>query len=115
MEKETGSRMKTASILLALVFVLGFCRKAGAVDYVFVWGEQVFGIADAEVTQTLDANENVIDEAVVASAVYFGPLGYLQVPCTATQGLIGFCVIFAMLFILPAVLTVRWKRKRAVE
>jgi hypothetical protein len=98
------------TILLAIVLVLGFVSEAGAADYIFTWGEQVFGIYDAGYTQLLDANENIIDEIVVAEVV-FGPLGSYRVPFTATQGLVGFCVILGTLIVVPAVLVT--KRKRA--
>jgi hypothetical protein len=103
--------MKAASILLALVFVLGFSSKAGASgivaysehNYTFKVGEQTLGFADyySDMAQRQVSN------------VYLGTFGTHEVLFTATQGLIGFCCILATLIILPALLTVRWKKKRA--
>lgn len=42
-----------------------------------------------------------------------GPFGPHHVPFTATQGLVGFGAIVVGLVALVAVLSVRWKRKRA--
>jgi hypothetical protein len=103
--------MRTASILLALVVVLGFLREAGAYstsdrfypDYTVQIGEYRIGFRDHRHGDTL--NFSVVD---------LGPFGeYHKVPFTATQGLAGFCFIVAMLIIVPVALTVRWKRKGA--
>jgi hypothetical protein len=113
-EKETNriGFMKAASILLALVVVLGIAREAGADlmqsvhnTYVISIGEQRFGFEDGDwIGWGTQGNW---------SSIYLGPLGPHRNPFTATQGLVGFCVIVAMLVIVPAVLTVRWKRRAA--
>src|SRR5689334_18059355 len=106
--------MRPASILLALAVVLGFVSEAEAYifpppthDYTVTIGSNEIGFQDW-------VGQNVFGETgSVLCQVRLGPLGIHQVPFTATQGLIGFCLILAMLIIVPAVLTVRWKRKRA--
>jgi hypothetical protein len=99
--------MKAASILLALVIVLGFVSEAGAsktrkdTDYtVEVFGRLV-GFQD------LKSGD---DEW---GMIWLGPLGGYDILCTATQGLVGFCCILATLVIVPVVLTVRLKKKKA--
>jgi hypothetical protein len=104
--------MRTASVLLALVVALGFVREAGAIpianvnndDYSIWWGMQRFGFHDGTSTKS--------DGTIVRwSFVNLGPLGSYQVPFTATQGLVGFCLIIIGLIALVTTLTVRWKRK----
>jgi hypothetical protein len=103
--------VKTASILLALVVVLGFCREAGAEEeevyfhkhkyFITVAGE-TFGFGDGIVRY------GGVDEYY--SVVRLGPMETIRVPFAATQGLVGFCCILATLIIVPAVLTVRWRK-----
>lgn len=108
--------MKAASILLALVAVLGFCREAGARDFFrfpevccrrnVTVGPYSFGFVDYGLTET---------DPKPWTVMYACPLGSHSVPFTATQGLIGFIVILVMLISLPIVLTVRWKKKRVAQ
>jgi hypothetical protein len=51
----------------------------------------------------------------VGSKLHMGPLGEFNVPFSATQGLIGCCVVVGMLAVLPALVVSRSARKRAVE
>jgi hypothetical protein len=104
--------MRTASILLAWVIVLGFGSQEafsqvdpGPIvpvipinDYTFDIGEQTFGFVDFPNGESI---------------VCIGPLGQIDLSFTATQGLIGFCVILTTLVVLPVVLTVRWKKRAA--
>jgi hypothetical protein len=108
--------MRTASILLLLVLVLGLVSEAGAyggrrveTDYTFSMGEHQFGFWGGREYSCIPDS----DPPPRWSEVMLGPLGTHEVPFTATQGLIGFCCILATLIILPVVLTVRWKKKRA--
>jgi hypothetical protein len=48
-----------------------------------------------------------------ATELYLGPFGKYKVPYTATQGLVGFCVIVVGMLALVTVGTMLWKRKRA--
>lgn len=104
--------MRHASILLTLVVMLGKAREAGACppniveNHSVIIGDYAFGFCDVEVS--------------VPGTVYgawtqmcCGPLGDYAVPFTATQGLVGFIVIVAVLFIVPIVVVVGWKWKRA--
>jgi hypothetical protein len=43
--------------------------------------------------------------------VFAGPAGTFDIPCSAVQGLIGFCLAVAVLIALIVVATVRWKRR----
>jgi hypothetical protein len=106
--------MRTASILLALVVVLGFVREATAFteepyicrDYSVVVREHRLGFADwACVTPDWKSTR-------VWSCLHCGRLGDFKIPFTATQGFVGFCVIVVALIALAVVLTVRWKRKQ---
>jgi hypothetical protein len=97
---------------MALVVVLGFVSEAGAMasvsvehDFSFQLAGQTFGFADGTLVGSTHSRPY--------SWLHLGPFGFGNVPFTATQGLVGFCVIAALLVIVPAVLTVRWKRKRA--
>jgi hypothetical protein len=120
MEKETSSTMKIASILLALVVGLGFVREAGAAysiesDYSLILGHHRFGfigyIGHADLIDSKTHVTNVSHEVNYITFIYLGPFGKHEVPFTATQGLVGFCCILATLIIVPAVLTVRWRRR----
>ena len=115
--------MKTASILPALVVVLGFVSEAGAEvvsttrDYSIKIGDQWFGFADQWVNPVpqfpfaKDDGRVYRYEDGLFTTMYLGPFGSRTVPFTATQGLVGFCCILATLIILPVVLTVRWKKR----
>src|SRR5262245_31788961 len=105
------NRMKAASILLAFVVVLGFVSEAEAKEplyrvecYTVSIGEYSFGFIESGM---------VVRPRWRSTTMCLGPLGSHEDPFTATQGLVGFCVILATLIIIPAVLTVRSKRKRA--
>jgi hypothetical protein len=102
--------MRAASILLALVVVLGFVSEAGAQtdcvierDYTFTVADQRFGFIDGS-----DYYTGIREPWTV---IWLGTLGSPEVPFTATQGLVGFCLILSTLIIVPAVLTVRWRRR----
>jgi hypothetical protein len=106
--------MRAASILLALVVVLS-AREAGAEEanvavernYAVVVAGRAWGFMDGE-AQYWTANPRPY------SAILLGPYGRREVPFSATQGLIGFCLIVPTLIALLATFTVRWKRKRAI-
>jgi hypothetical protein len=110
--------MKAASLLLALVVVLGFVSEAGAIgqpigevehDYTIELNDvQWIGFEDGGyLTIRPDGRQRF-------SYVWLGPLGRYSVPFTATQGLVGFCIILATLIFVPVVLSVR-RRKRAIR
>jgi hypothetical protein len=105
--------MRTVSILLALAVVPSFVREAEAIIEVSVHDDYTIWLG----TKQVGFHDGVlIDNSGIGrrwSFLRLGPLGSYSVPFTATQGLIGFIVILAMLIILPAVLTVRWIKKRA--
>jgi hypothetical protein len=120
--------MRTASIHLALIVVLGFARgmeaqqRGSSTDvpnditltttpyadiptvptysYTVTIGRQLFGF------------QQWADGAKARPYAYFGPLGHFSVPFTATQGLVGFCVFLVLLVIVPVVLKLRWKRRQ---
>jgi hypothetical protein len=100
--------MRKASILPALVVVLGFASETEAqvVDaspnYTIVIGKCVFGIADFR-----------RGEQLLETCIFFGNERPLQVPFTATQGLVGFCVLVVGMLALVTMFTFRWKRMRA--
>jgi hypothetical protein len=101
--------MRFIPILLALVVVLGCVSVAGAhtveltvaPNYTVSNGTYSIGIGD------LRANGEY-----VGTQLLLGPLGNLKVHFTATQGLVGFCVIVVGMLALVTVGTMRWKRKR---
>jgi hypothetical protein len=101
--------MRTASILLAFVLVLGFVREAGAImgltptnDYTVRIGGNDVGFRDWE-------GKNQFGETGAYCQVCLGPFGRLDdVPFTAIQGLVGFWLIAMVI-----VFTFRWKSKRA--
>jgi hypothetical protein len=115
MEKETGSQMKlmrTASILLALIVVLGFVSEAGAMasesvehDFSFQLAGQTFGFTDGTLVGSTRSRPY--------SCLHLGPFGFVNVPFTATQGLVGFCLIVVTFITLLVVLSVRWKRRQS--
>lgn len=110
--------MRAASLLLALVALLSFASEVEAIgqaigevehDYTIELNDcQWIGFEDGT-HLTIQANGQQH-----FSYLYLGPFGRHQVPCTATQGLIGCCCILVTLIILPVVRTVRWKKKRGV-
>ena len=109
--------MRAAAKLMALVMVLA-AREAGAADYSICWQEHYFGIVDADFDEygSIDANGNPITQGLSreGTAVLLGPLGFYEVPFTATQGLVGFIVILIALIVLPiAVLATRRKKRAA--
>jgi hypothetical protein len=94
-----------------LAVVLGFASNAEAQDiecpednYTIRIGEQQFGFC-----------QWVFDEHNNFCVAHAGPFGEFKVPFTATQGVIGFCLIVAMLVIVPACFTVRWKKKQVAQ
>src|SRR5262245_10664074 len=110
--------MRTASILPALVVVLGFVSEAGAYviedviqdDRSIEIGGQRFGFIDW--IPYYSGQKPHIPPVPNYTKVYLGPCGSHQVPFTATQGLVGFCLIVVGFIALVATLTVRWKRKQ---
>jgi hypothetical protein len=115
--------MRTASILLALVVGLGFVREAGAEfvsttrDCTIKIGDQWFGFADQWVNpapQFPDATNdgrNCRYEDGLFTTMYIGPFGNRTVPFSATQGLVGFCLILVAFIALLVAVTVRRKRR----
>jgi hypothetical protein len=108
--------MKTASILLASVVVLGFVSEAEAEfswivdhEYVVDIGPYQFGFADGRCGDDSLGQETWKPY----SRAGFGPLGSGRVPFTATQGLIGFCLFVLTLIALLLAFAVRWKRRAA--
>jgi hypothetical protein len=107
----------TAKILLAIVVALGLVKEAGAQTaasgtirrYTVAVGEQRIGIADYG--WKFDMGD--VETTSVWTSLQLGPFGEYKVPFTATEGLVGFCVILAILMIVPAVFAVRWKKKWA--
>jgi hypothetical protein len=104
--------MRIASILQALVVVLGFVNEAGAFN---AWincnrsvevGGYRFGFADWSAGDW--------EPSTPWTMMYAGPIGEWSVPFSATQGLVGFCLIVLTLIALLATFTMRWKRKWAV-
>jgi hypothetical protein len=107
--------VRAASILLPLVVVLGFVREAGAIgiplehNYTVRVGDHAFGFVDFRVVDTpIFVQPGTVR---LQGVVKLGPLGSLNAPFTATQGLIGFSLILALLIIVSVVLTVRWRRR----
>jgi hypothetical protein len=98
--------MRPASTLLTLVVVLGFVSEAGAFEwkpdhnYTFKIGQYRFGFDDGVMVSLL------------WSSMHLGPFGTYNSPFTATQGLVGSCLIVTGLLALATMLTFRWKRKR---
>jgi hypothetical protein len=109
------SAMRTASIQLALVIVLGAVRDAGA----YAQEQRVSKNCSIEIGEyRLGFVEWVSHYGNIRSSpdwteMYLGPLGEHEVPFTATQGLVGFCIFVAGLIALPVAFTFRWKKKRA--
>jgi hypothetical protein len=104
--------MRTASILLALFVMLGFVKEGGAAiqmridnQYAAQFAGLKFGLIDGKVYGH--------GSAIPFHWLCLGPLGTYEVPFTATQGLVGFIVIVAMLIITLIAAVAGWKRKRA--
>jgi hypothetical protein len=103
--------MRTASILLVLIVVMGCVRDVWAfsdvpekIYTVDVSGHR-FGFID---TVFYGLTENYYK----GTYIYLGPLGTHHIPITATQGLVGFCVTAIGLIALPSVLIAKsWRRK----
>jgi hypothetical protein len=106
----TRGKLFLAIAMLALVFVLGFAREAAAIEvakndqrvYSFHIGKYRFGFVEW------------VDEGTsqpTATLLSLGPFGNRISPFTVAQGRVGFCLIVAMLIIVPAVLAARWKRR----
>lgn len=102
--------MRSASILLALVVVLGFVSEAGAekYDYIVTVAGSRFGFEDL----THYSRGEMLGQY---SVMRVGPFGSHEVPFTATQGLVGFCLIGVAVIALLVVATVRWKRKSSAH
>jgi hypothetical protein len=45
------------------------------------------------------------------SKLHLGPLGEFEVPFTATQGLVGLCVLICLFVFVPIAFTVRWRKQ----
>lgn len=104
--------MKTASILLALVAVLGFVNEAKACmgevvnNRTIVLGGNAFGFYDMRLSLP------GID-SITWTEMQLGAFGPYRVPFTAIQGLIGFCLIVVAFVAMLVGLSVRRKKKRA--
>jgi hypothetical protein len=126
--------MKTASIRLALIVVLGFASEAGAQNINYTVGKPHWDASAKEISYTVvkavypthDYRFWLGDQAFgfaqwpnpggsypYNSCCFVGPLGECEVPFTATQGLVGFCVIVVGMVALATTLSVRWKRKQS--
>jgi hypothetical protein len=107
-------RMRRASILLALVVVLGFVREAGAFSYtqtkhdytVTVFGGR-FGFEDGTSYWSGDGMTGNW------SVIHLGPLGFRNSSFTATQGFAGCCLTVVGLVVLVTVSTVRLRKRAA--
>jgi hypothetical protein len=104
--------MRSASILLALVVVVGFVSYAPAKtspppdhDFTFEVAGNLVGFRDWRYTTILEGPQ-------LHSVINFGPFGWLEVPFTATQGLVGFCALVIGMLALATMGTFRWRRKR---
>ena len=101
--------MRTASILLALVVVLGALTTATAQAVAY----DDFTISISGVGKFGFQQWGPDFDTDVEAAIYLGPVGSYPIPCTAAQGLIGFIVIVAVLVIALIAAVVGWKRKVA--
>jgi hypothetical protein len=107
--------MRTASILLALAVVLGFISEAGATQVEYIdysctvnAGRHTYGFQDCHIEQ----DGGFVSRSTIAR---LGPIGNLRVPFTATQGLVGLCLIVVTLIGLLVVLSLQWKRKQPAQ
>jgi hypothetical protein len=103
--------MRTASILLALVVVLGFVSEAGA-EFVLNQHQCTFHYAKSDNPFNGIECFGICDWLGDETEICFGPLGSCKVPFTAMQGMIGFCLIVVTFIALLVFLSVRWKRKQ---
>jgi hypothetical protein len=113
------NRVQPIPILLALVVVLGFVSEARAFfpenehDYRITVASQCFGFTDYSVQQPgMKGRERTFR---LQGEIYLGPLGACPVPFTATQGLVGFCMIVIGMVALVTMFTFRWKRKSSTS
>src|SRR5688572_7557330 len=102
--------MRTASILLALVVVLGFVSEANALgrwiscNRVIEINEERYGFIDWALSD--DGREGY-------TMMYAGPIGRCSVPFSANVGLLGIVLIVVGMLALVTAGTFRWQRKRA--
>jgi hypothetical protein len=102
--------MKATSLLLALAIVLGFVSEAGAFSSWIYCNRSIeigthrFGFADW-------SPGSGPPPTPPWTMIYAGPFGEWQVPFSATQGLVGFCILGVGMVALLTSLNVRWKRK----
>jgi hypothetical protein len=88
--------MRVASILLALVLMMGVVREARAWnmqygdDFTIITEDHAIGIGD-----------HYIDGEYFWTEVYARPLGYFKVLFKAKHGLFGLCVIITALVMAP--------------
>jgi hypothetical protein len=114
MEEKTGGPMKAASILLALV-VVGFFQEARA-DTNFVDFKHRYTVdVDGQMIGFVDGYIHSSQVDGPFSRLFLGPLGPYEVPFSATQGLIGFCLVAVMLIVLLVAFAARVKMKRAAQ
>jgi hypothetical protein len=106
--------MRPASILLALVVLLSFVSEAGAYASVSVDHDYSFRLAGYQFGFT-DGFLHGSTYTRPYRWLHLGPLGFRNVGFSATQGLVGCCVIVVGLVALATALTVRWKRKTSAE
>jgi hypothetical protein len=105
--------MRPVPILLALAVVLCFVSESRAgIDlpvrnYTAKIAGHTFGFIDWPPYDSPAGRERSY------TTMYAGPLGKHDVPFTATQGLVGFCVLVVGMVALVTLFTFRWKRKRA--
>ncbi len=103
--------MRTASKLLAMVVVL-CASEAFAVAY-YTNPNLTYRASFYGMTFGFNHLEPAIPGPRYApyTLMSVGPLGNYEVPFTTTQGMIGFCVILAMMILLPVAATIRWRKK----
>lgn len=120
--------MRTASIILALVEVLSFSVELGAQTtsqpkfkvYSSIRNPGVLSAADLRTVgyaihfdqYSVGFVDVFIGKSLKQSLICIGPLGSYQSPFTATQGLIAFIAIVAVLVIASIAAVVGWRRKR---
>jgi hypothetical protein len=95
--------MRTASILLSLVVVLGFLRESRAALYTHDYTISVAGnrIGFVEIGNSFGGQ----------TFFRIGPEFSFEVPFTAKQGIVGFCVIIIGIVALLTLFTVRWRKR----
>jgi hypothetical protein len=76
-------------------------------NYTFYVGQHQFGFEDGYVEPNPPPD--------YFSVVYLGPFSATNSPFTATQGLIAFCCILALVIVLPATFLARWKSKPSAQ